>query len=203
MRWLLASRGKLLRVLLGTYDRVQTDLMSAQLRPGMVLFDVGAHAGYFTLLAARRVGASGQVVAFEPEPHNVAMLRANVVLNKLGNVSVEAAAVAGREGTRRFGHGAGSGTGALAEAGELEVRAVTLDAYCGRSRLTPDAIKIDVEGGELEVLDGASALLRDARPLVFLSTHGEALHTECLRRLGALGYTLEPIGLHGVFARKA
>lgn len=191
--WLPASRGKVLRILGGTYEPEQTRLFEAHVGPGATVLDVGAHVGYYTLLSAVLAGPTGRVVAFEPSPENAAFLLRHVRINRLENVRVEQAAVSDRAGTARFGSGSGSGTGHLAEAGELTVRTVTVDEVCAEHGLSPDAIKIDVEGAEASVLRGARETLAGARPVVFLSTHGPEAHRDSLDLLRGLGYRLSPI----------
>jgi FkbM family methyltransferase len=192
--WLPASRGKLLRILGGTYERQQTALFEAHVRPGMTVLDVGAHVGYYTLLAATLAGSAGRVVAFEPNPANARFLRRHATINGLCNVEVVEAGVADGEGTARFDLGSGSGTGRLSQGGEIEVRTVGLDQFCAERGLEPAVVKIDVEGGELDVLRGATRLLTESRPVVFLSTHGDRVHHACIEHLRAVGYAVAPIG---------
>ena len=191
--WLPASRGKILRILNGTYEREQTRLFERHLRPGATVLDVGAHVGYYTLLSSVLVGEAGRVHSFEPNPVNAEFLRRHVRINRLSNVRVEQAAVAERAGTARFDFGTGSGTGRLADAGALEVRTVRLDDYCAEHGLAPSAMKIDVEGAELSVLAGGRETLARHRPVIFLSTHGAEVHRASLQVLRGLGYTLSPI----------
>lgn len=191
--WLPGSPGKVARVLLGSYEPEQTALFREWLRPGDTLLDVGAHAGYYSLLSSRLVGERGAVWAFEPNPANCAWLRRHVELNRLENVSVEELAVSDRAGTARFAFGRGSGTGRLAADGTFAVQTVTLDEFCARRDIRPTAVKIDVEGGELRVLAGARHLLTFVRPVLFLSTHGSEIHRECLALLESVGYRASPV----------
>jgi FkbM family methyltransferase len=191
--WLPASRGKVLRILGGTYEPRQTALFEEHVRPGATVVDVGAHVGYYTLLSAVLAGPGGRVVACEPDPANAGFLRRHVELNRFGNVRVVQVALSERGGTARFAFGSGSGTGRLADAGELEVPTVRLDDLCREQALTPDAIKIDVEGAEAAVLRGAAETLARARPVVFLSTHGPEAHRASLALLAGAGYALSPI----------
>ena len=188
-----ASRGKVLRILGGTYEREQTRLFERLVRPGDTVLDVGAHVGYYTLLASVLVGDSGRVHAFEPNPRNAEFLRRHLLANRRRNVRVEQLAVSDRAGAARFDFGTGSGTGHLADGGALEVHTVRLDDYCAERGLAPSAIKIDVEGAETFVLDGARETLRRHRPVIFLSTHGTEVHRACLALLRGLGYRVEPI----------
>jgi FkbM family methyltransferase len=191
--WLPASRGKILRILNGTYEREQTRLFEQLLRPGGVVLDVGANVGYYTLLASVLVGDAGAVHAFEPEPRNAEFLRRHLRINGRRNVTVQQAAVSDRAGTARFEFGTGSGTGHLGEAGTLEVRTLRLDDFCAEHGLAPAAIKIDVEGAEMSVLAGARSTLARHRPILFLSTHGPEVHAASLAFLRGLGYQLRAI----------
>ncbi len=191
--WLPASRGKVLRILGGSYEPEQTHLFETHVGQGATVLDVGAHVGYYTLLSATLAGSAGRVVAFEPNPANAAFLRRHVEMNGFCTVRVDQAAVSDRAGTARFEFGSGSGTGHLAEDGPVMVRTVTVDDVCGEHGLVPAAIKIDVEGAEAAVLRGAAETLGRARPVVFLSTHGAGVHHTCLGLLRDAGYRLFPI----------
>ncbi|CAN5599860.1 hypothetical protein BH23GEM10_BH23GEM10_17630 [soil metagenome] len=191
--WLPASGGKVLRIFGGTYEPEQTRLFGDQLRAGATFLDVGAHVGYYTLLAARLVGSGGRVCAFEPNPRNCAFLRRHVAVNGCDNVRVEEAAAADVNGVAGFDFGTGSGTGHLAAGGAVEVRTLRLDDFCHDHAIVPDAIKIDVEGAELDVLHGAEQAIVTHRPTIFLSTHGATIHARCLDWLRERGYALRPI----------
>lgn len=191
-KWLPAAGGKILRVLGGTYEPEQTLLFEKHLKPGGTLFDVGAHAGYYTLVASGLLGPEGRVIAFEPEPGNLKHLRRHVELNDCANVTIIASAVGEKEGTARFEYGTGTGTGRVSCAGALEVPLTTLDLHRDKAA-GACALKIDVEGGEAAVLRGGLALLKAEKPVIFLSTHGPEPHRDCLDLLKGLGYRFEPI----------
>ncbi|HLM66817.1 MAG TPA: FkbM family methyltransferase, partial [Longimicrobium sp.] len=163
--WDPASRGKVLRILNGTYEPEQTRLFEQHIRPGGTVLDVGANVGYYTLLASVLAGDAGRVHAFEPEPRNAEFLRRHAAINRRANVTVRQAAVSDRAGTARFDFGSGSGTGRLAHAGAIEVRTLRLDDYCTEHGLAPTAVKIDVEGAEVAVLEGARGMLERYRPV--------------------------------------
>lgn len=192
--WLPASRGKILRILGGSYEPEQTAAFQRHLKPGDSVLDVGAHVGYYTLLSSMLVGDGGRVVAFEPDPRNARFLRRHVRINGRRNVRVEEAAVSDSRGSARFAHGTGSGTGRLDGAGEFEVRTLRIDDYCTERGIVPAAIKIDVEGAEIAVLAGGRETIRVARPVVFLSTHGPDAHQSCLEFLKDSDYDVAPIG---------
>lgn len=155
------------------YERVDLTRVRALLKPGDVVFDVGAHVGYYTLHAARLVGGTGAVHAFEPVPRNAARLRANVALNAFTNVEVVEAAVSAVGGRARFGTvplPGESGWGSMLVAGDegsadIDVPAVSLDEYAAARAIDRVAlIKIDVQGSEMDVLRGARTVLTTAGP---------------------------------------
>ena len=191
--WHAASGGKLLRVLTGRYEPEQTALFRSLIAPGSVVLDIGAHVGYYTLLASTLAGPQGHVLAFEPNPRNCGFLRRHVAMNHRSNVAIEEAAVSDVEGTARFDFGTGSGTGHLADGGAIAVRTLRIDDVCAARTLVPTALKIDVEGAELAVLHGAASTIVAHRPIIFLSTHGKTVHRECMNWLDARGYALDPI----------
>jgi FkbM family methyltransferase len=194
-RWLLGSGGKLGRVLLSTYEPVSTGHFLDLVEPGATVYDIGAHMGYYTLLAANATGPDGAVVAFEPQPRNALFLRRHAQINGHRQVTVEQLALTNTSGTARF-QPEGSGTGHFAEDGEITVRMTTLDGYAAASGLPPDVMKIDVEGAEAMILEGARTTLASARPSILLSTHGPEVERECRELLEAAGYTIDTVVAH-------
>lgn len=197
--WIPASGGKVVRVLLGSYEPEQSALFLKHITPGSRLLDIGAAQGYYSLLAAYLAGSSGAVVAFEPDPTNAAYLRKHVACNGLTDrIDVRQIALGERSGAARFGGGDGTGTGRLCDEGTVEVQVAQLDDVgLGRAE-NPTHLKIDVEGGELAVLRGAVQLIAEARPTIFLSTHGPEVHRACLNLLRQWRYTCEPIVGHNL-----
>ena len=191
--WQLASGGKVVRLLLGSYEPEQSALFQEHIQPGQQVLDIGAAVGYYTLLAARLVGPAGSVVAFEPHPENLRYLRSHVRQNRLLQVRVLDLALADNSGTARFGGGSGSGTSRLQEGGEFEVDVRRLDDLVEEQGLAPQHVKIDVEGAEHAVLRGGEGLIREHRPTIFLSTHGPDVHGACCSLLESWGYELSPI----------
>lgn len=194
--WQLASGGKVARLLLGTYEPEQSGLFRSHLRLGEQVLDIGAAVGYYTLLAARLVGPTGRVVAFEPDPINLQFLRAHVQQNALSQVRVLPLALADQTSTARFGSGTGTGTGRLCPQGETEVSVRRLDDVAAEMGLHPQHLKIDVEGAEMAVLRGGEQLIREWRPTIFLSTHEgivPGIHRACCELLAEWGYQLTPI----------
>ena len=144
-------------------------------RPGDTVVDVGASTGMYTLAFGKRVGPSGKVIAFEPDPRNFEVLRAHVALNGLeGRVEPVRAAVGSAPGTLSFSTGKGAYSHVTAAPGTdvVRVECLTLDRALAGRRV--DLLKIDVEGYEEEVLRGAVELLRDpirAPRFLYLELH--------------------------------
>lgn len=193
IRWSPASGGKILRVFLGSYEPEQTGLFTEHIAPGGVLFDIGAHVGYYTMLSSRLVGASGRVVSFEPNPRNAAFLHGHVAANQVGNVTVFETALGHKSGVVRFDATHGSGTGSVSAEGNLEVMMHRLDDVVEEMGVAPTHLKIDVEGGEHDVLSGGRETLAKHRPTIFLSTHGSGVHISCCDLLAQFGYAFTPI----------
>ena len=169
---------------LGTYEVELQQAVSDLLKPGMCVYDVGANIGYVTLLLARAVGESGQVVAFEALPANVTRLEKNVALNHLEErVTVVPAAVVDQSGPVHFlVHPSTSMGKAVGSAGrdkmddylkEIEVPGLALDGYVFEQGHTPpQAIKMDIEGGEVLAIKGVERILQEVRPLLLVELHG-------------------------------
>ena len=180
---------------LGSYEFEKQQLVVELVKPGKVFFDVGAHVGFYTLMASSLVGDGGKVIAFEPLPKNLNYLERHLALNTSKNVTLIKAAVSNHSGKARFQEAPSSSMGKLTEQGSLEVDLVCLDELYSKQLIpVPDYMKIDVEGAEADVLNGARHLLTTSHPLIFLATHGREIHDECLGLLKAMGYVCRPLG---------
>jgi len=178
----------------------QAKRLASLLRPGQVFFDVGANVGFYSLLGSRLVEGHGQVFAFEPMPRNIMFLCRHVDLNHARNVTIFPLACADRIMTELFYFGANNALGHLAEDNRRQqndrailVSTTTLDAAVERLGISPDVIKIDVEGAEMRVLKGAKDVLTRVRPSLLLSVHSAQLREACLTYLDGFNYRLEPL----------
>ena len=155
--------------------------LSSSLAPGSVFLDVGAHIGYFSIKAAPQVGPAGRVVAFEPNPETLKLLRDNVAVNNAPNVVIEPIACTEREQTLQFYAAPTINTGASSlsqqnanvSSGEspraYTVRGRPIDDVVRDLKLSRvDAIKIDVEGAEVSVLRGALQTLTRFHPKIVI-----------------------------------
>ena len=191
------------------WEALETAAFLAHAREGMCVFDVGANIGYYTLLAARAVGPSGRVYAFEPEPHNFGLLTRNVAENRLTNVRLVNAGVSNRAGVVRlhlddgnFGaHSFEAGSVRSSSGRSVEVETVRLDDFADEARAFDAGVlvKIDVQGAEALVVDGGRRLLALPRITALLEFWPEALArsnadaARLLADLEGLGFRFEDV----------
>lgn len=163
-----------LRGMKDTYEPEVWRHLMAEVRYADVFVDVGAFIGLYALAVGKRVGHDGRVIAFEPDKINYQVLRQNVRLNGLDRtVQTENKAVGSKCGEALFAGGKGleSRLSGLNATGSV-IEVVTLDAYFDTGKA--DILKVDVEGFEQDVLEGAKHLLCDAarRPrAIFIEMH--------------------------------
>ena len=149
-------------------------VVAKHLPPGAVMYDVGANVGFFSVIAARLVGTSGTVYAFEPGSANASYIRRNARLNGFSNIQVVESAVSSASGRRKLWVSACSeghallGTDKPPDAVALvDVDSIALDDFVFTyGALPPHLVKIDVEGAELDVLAGMSRVLDRIAPVV-------------------------------------
>ena len=164
-------------------------------KEGDVVFDIGAHVGFYTLVSSLLVGEKGRVIAFEPIPENLHYLRQHLEINFVDNVDVIEAAVSDHHGRERLSRGPSSSMWHFGARGELEVETIKLDDLVLNAKLPPpNLIKMDIEGAEELALTGSAELISEFHPVVILSTHGDDVHQRCRSFLESAGYRLSPIG---------
>lgn len=190
-KWVVASG--VLEYFLGCFEPDKVKLLERFIQKGKVVYDVGAHVGYFSLLSAMLVQDEGQVIAFEPNPDNAKRLRQHIEMNGYTNIKIIEAAVSNENGESSFDDDKESSTSCLSPTGRIIVKTRTIDALVeSREAPPPDYLKIDVEGAELLVIKGAESTLKSYRPLIFLATHSPALKKDCIDLLDSLGYVVKP-----------
>lgn len=158
---------------LGSWERGTTRLFEDILQKGMVVLDVGAHVGYFTLVAAKLVGEEGKVFAFEPEPYNFDLLVRNIKLNGYHSVIPTQKAIADKNGRAtlfldktRFGHHSLSRGNVIDCSGNsVEVDVQTLDDFLKDFGDRVDFAKIDVQGAESAVIQGMAKTIESNKNL--------------------------------------
>jgi len=168
----------------GEHEPDVQNAILAKVGPGAVVYDIGAHLGTMALGTALLVGDLGLVVAFDGDPENVARLQEHCARNGLENrLRVVHAAVWSRTSIDGIGFRRGAtarsqggvqadGNRPVLGSGEvINVTAVSLDDFIGAEVPPPQLVKIDVEGGEYEVLRGGKKLFAKQRPLVIAEVH--------------------------------
>lgn len=186
---------------LGTYEREKFDVFSKTVSSGMVVYDIGANVGIYTVLACRAVGPTGRVFAFEPATMNLFYLRENIRANKFSNCLVIPRAVTDQDGNVPFELTGESCLARILPGGLLQVPCTSLDSFCAHGHPLPQVLKIDVEGSEYDVLAGGQMVISTAKPTIFLATHGEKVHNACCRMLEELGYALQYLAPDEIVAR--
>jgi FkbM family methyltransferase len=182
----------------GAYERAHLRFLRSLVPPGAIVVDVGAHFGIYTKVLCRLVGAGGRVHAFEPQARVFEALRR--LHSSHDNLTVHRVALSSRTGTfalRTPFLAGGVPEPALATLEPLaaahradEVATRTLDSY--RDQLAGLAfVKVDVEGHEIEFLDGARAVLASSRPVVQIEDNGGGGRLAAYLQEGRLpGYAL-------------
>jgi FkbM family methyltransferase len=159
------------------FELAELSFVRRHLKPGTVFLDVGANAGIFTVLAGKRVGATGRVHAFEPGEAAQSLLRQNIALNRLSNVTVYEGAVSNHCGMTKLAVAQDTALSSLAKTEHpnqsvkecRDVPVITLDEYVAQKGIQRvDLIKIDVEGAEKWVFEGADRLLTSTPGLTIL-----------------------------------
>lgn len=196
----------------GRYEPGTIHIFQRLCPSGGVVVDVGANLGLYALLAARRVGPTGRVIAIEPDPRSVSYLRHNILANGFPHIiQVEPVAAGDHLGTAPlyldpdYAARSSTNSGHHAHSSTVDVPLRTLDHLLqGTSRL--DLIKLDVEGAEMPVLRGARYVLERFRPWVICEVNAVLLKElgfhprdilAQLRHLGLTAYAIsdDPVRL--------
>jgi len=158
----------------GTNELPVQEAIAGLVKPGTVFHDIGANIGFFSLIAARRVGPDGRVVAFEPLADNVECIRDNAERNGFGNIEIHEVALTDRSGPVELLVAEHPGGSTIAPdsappdlRGRESVTGVTLDELISSGAVPePDVVKIDVEGAEPQVLAGMTDTIARTRPVL-------------------------------------
>jgi FkbM family methyltransferase len=192
--------------------------MLMYLREGCIFYDVGAHLGFFTLLAAKLAGSEGKIISFEASPSMFTYCQQNV--SNHANIRVYNKAVFNEDGSIRFyefpilyseynspypEQYEDASWHKSNKAIEVDIPSVTLDSFVRQSNHIPDLIKIDVEGAETEVLDGADDLLSRYKPVIVMEyispsieTWEDNTHVKAVKKLADKGYLAHVIQKNGL-----
>jgi FkbM family methyltransferase len=179
---------------LSMVEKSRFDLLTRMVAPGGTFIDIGANVGLYTCIMARHLGSQGLTLAFEPMTECVEQLRRNVALNQIQNVQIAEMALSNREGAvdlfvPAVHPGGPSAATQVWNPGDWKkvggAPSTTLDSFFEGNRL--DLIKIDVQGHEWEVLEGAREVIERFRPIILCETERNNLR-KVTELAGALNY---------------
>ena len=164
----------------GYFEEGLTRMLLEVMKPGVVVFDIGAHFGYYTLLSSHLTGNEGEVHAFEPVPTTFDMLKfnsrhlQNVVLNNIGMSSRDGVVELNDYGIEYCAYNSSKparidrNLKRRLNPQRLTAKATSLDSYVKNTGTRPYFVKIDAESAEWEIVHGARSVLTDMRPIVSL-----------------------------------
>ena len=195
-RWVRIMRTFNLAYANGDHETPVQEATCSTLENGHIFYDVGANAGFFTLLGSVLVGPTGKVFSYEPHPKTAKALLAQMRANDASNVVVRTMALSDRKGTARLADDTDSDMANLTDDSRRRAISVGVSTLDDEARLngTPDVIKIDVEGAELAVLAGGMKTLASRRPILLVELHSSDLARRVDALLSSLQYELTEIG---------
>jgi FkbM family methyltransferase len=181
---------------IGEFDPAVFGPLRAALKPGGTFLDIGANVGFYSMLALDAVGPAGAVHAFEIDERPLQCLRKTISRERIDNLFIHELAVGQTDrvvgvATRKdSGH-----SGVVEHGGTRQIEMVTLDSWWRASQIKNlQAIKLDIEGGELPALEGAGEMLRETRPVIVCEAEEELQKgfgyrlSDLLQHLRELGY---------------
>ena len=190
------------RLWLGEHEPLLQSCLIEMMQPSVVLYDIGAHVGSIALGLARSISSSGgRVVAFEADSENAERLRENRDRNGLAHSldvvhsavwSSSSDDICFREGGEKKSHGgveAGGLRPVLGNGDLIKVPAVSLDDFIANGGPVPHLVKIDVEGGEFEVLRGGQQLFAGSKPLLVVEVHHKSAEDQIRSLLEKIEYS--------------
>lgn len=183
----------------GAFRPEVSRLINRMLRPGQVAIDIGANVGMHSVIMANRVGPTGHVVVFEPDPHPMGRLRRNMALNGIDWVTTVEAAVSARSETRTFYlHDDSIGNFANAslvaanvgkQTASVEMQVVSIDEWMRDNPLPRvDVVKLLAQGEEYNALQGMRGLIERDRPKIFFLYEPSYWHRQNLELMDAVKF---------------
>jgi len=195
-----------LDMILGRYEPEVAEWFEQVVKPGMTVLDIGAHVGFYTLLAAELVGKTGKVFAFEPEPENFAVLSKNVTSNKYVNIHLVNKAITDKDGRVELfinpqgndRHSIYQNPRSVVAESRITVASTSIDEFLEMQGWPQvDVIKMDIEGAEPIAVEGMAGLLARSDSLKLLIEFAPELlkaagmvPDKLLARLNEVGFRL-------------
>lgn len=163
---------------LGIHELEVQRYFTEMIKPGFVIYDIGANIGFYSLLASKLAGPSGQCFAFEPVPRNIDRLKRNIELNQMHNVNIVPMAVSDSYRQGVFKPGVNDSMGTLiydkqVQDGLISVPVTTIDRFVLEDgNPPPNFIKMDIEGEEGNAIIGMREVLKKFRPYIVCELSG-------------------------------
>lgn len=219
--WVHPKKGNLSRALIrrGNWEPPVTRVFVDRLKPSQLVVDAGANFGHFSLVASKIVGPAGRVVAFEPEEATYAQLQANVKLLDIPNVTAERAGLSDVDGMlalTRDAHNPGGHSFIAANVRETGVSETVpihrLDSYLANEPRKIGILKLDVQGFEQRLINGAAGRIARDKPVIFCEVWPKGMVAAgddagpFLQQIRDFGYRLgviEPAGVRTVNVAEA
>jgi FkbM family methyltransferase len=184
--------------LMAGHEKTTVSLAREVVRPGAVIYDIGAHLGLYSILLARLAGPGGRVYCLEANPVCLYFLQANLALNRMDNCEILPVAILGERATAEFTinyHNLLIGSAkdppwATKPGHRIGVPALDLDHLVESHDLRPpDLIKMDIEGAEVAAIHGMQKTIERHRPTLLLELHGQTAARTTLEAIRWAGYT--------------
>ena len=187
----------------GVYEPHVTAAIRRVLRPGDTFVDLGVNVGYFSLMAATLVGRTGRVIGFEARPDNVELANRSARENGFENVTIRSLAVAEKKKVLKMSAPDHTSLSVVVDSsrtdcqtGFVEIQAVAVDEVLG-DLADVDVVKMDIDGGELQAVQGMRATLRRCQPILFfefspftLEEYGQTKPADLISEIQSLGYQI-------------
>ncbi len=179
-------------LLFKTHEPLTTKLTTKELRNGMVCVDIGSNIGYYALLESKIVGKNGKIFAIEPSPENFNYLNNNLKLQNFSNTETHQIAIGNQDGTAKLTVGNKSNHSKVITEYQtipngLDVISVPikkLDTFVQEQNISKiDFVRMDVEGFELNVIEGMKNVLRKLRPMIQVEVHKKFLGAKNTKKL--------------------
>lgn len=154
----------------GIREKESTEIFRDYLEEGMKIADIGANVGYYTLLEANEVGNSGQITAIEPTLSTFLTLKKNCVINQFENIDIVNKAVGFEQDLVGINKGSSPNLNRIANSSSSE-ETIEQSSLVNIIDFDPDAVRMDVEGYELEILRGMSDILESDNLILFIEVH--------------------------------
>jgi FkbM family methyltransferase len=182
--------------MLGIYETPASKILEKELKDARLFIDAGAHVGYYTLLASK---IAKEIISIEPNPFNYKLLKFNLRINKIKNayaLNIAASNYNGETGIfipKLKGKIATDQSKLDNNISKIKIRVVKLDDLLLKIGKNPDVIKIDVEGSEMQVLEGLQETLRKGVKCLMIEVHSEENKAKAISFLKTLGYKVTQV----------